>query len=148
MLKVAICDDDIQTTGKMDLLIEWVSQKNVIHTEIEVFWNGKSLIDAVVSGERFDIIFLDIEMERENGISVARKIRLYDKNVFIIYVTNHEHYMRETFSVRPFQFLIKPVSEQEMETCFKNAYKEIINGDYYFRYRYQRVNYKIPVGDS
>ena len=28
------------------------------------------------------------------------------------------------------------------------TYEEIINSDYYFRYRVQGVNYKIPVGDS
>ena len=36
---------------------------------IEVFWNGKSLADTVASGDSFDIIFLDIEMDKEDGIS-------------------------------------------------------------------------------
>lgn len=34
-------------------------------------------------------------MDKEDGISAARRIRTYDKNVRIIYVTSHESYMRE-----------------------------------------------------
>ena len=36
-------------------------------------------------------------MDKEDGISAARRIRTYDKNVRIIYVTSHESYMRESF---------------------------------------------------
>lgn len=57
MLSIAICDDDIQTTGRMEMLIEKIAKQNFTDTDIEVFWNGKSLADAVVAGERFDIIY-------------------------------------------------------------------------------------------
>lgn len=38
-------------------------------------------------------------MNNEDGISTAKRIRKYDKNVLIIYVTSHENYMKESFSV-------------------------------------------------
>ena len=47
MLNIAICDDDIQTTGRMDMLLQEIAKQNFIDIEIEVFWNGKSLADAV-----------------------------------------------------------------------------------------------------
>lgn len=147
MLSIAICDDDIQTTGRMEMLIEKIAKQNFTDTDIEVFWNGKSLADAVVAGERFDIIYLDIEMDKEDGISAAKRIRTYDKNVLIIYVTSHENHMKESFAVRPFRFLIKPVSEEQMENCFKAAYEDINSEDFYFRYSYQRINHKVPIRD-
>ena len=45
----------------------------------------------------FDIIFLDIEMGDEDGITAARKIRETDRNVLIIYVTSHEAICRSPF---------------------------------------------------
>ena len=147
MLNIAICDDDIQTTGRMELLIQKIAKQNFVDTEIEVFWNGEGLVDAVIEGSGFDIIYLDIEMDKEDGISAAKRIRMYDKNVLIIYVTSHETHMSESFLVRPFQFLVKPVSKQQMEACFKAAYEDINSGDFYFRYSYQRVNRKIPIRD-
>lgn len=126
MLNIAICDDDIQTTGRMDMLLQKIAKRNFMDVEIEVFWNGKSLADAVAKGTYFDMIYLDIEMDKEDGISAAKRIRAYDKNVLIIYVTSHENHMQESFEVRPFRFLVN---------C----------GDSYFRYSYQRVNHKIPI---
>lgn len=147
MLNVAICDDDIHTTGEMDTLISKVAKQIFVDVEIEVFWNGESLVESIENGDCFDIIFLDIEMEREDGISAAKKIRSFDKNVLIIYVTSHENHMKESFTARPFRFLLKPVSERVLQTCFRAAYEEISSGDFYFRYSFQRVNYKVAIRD-
>lgn len=86
-------------------------------------------------------------MGKEDGITVARRIRRTDRKTLIVYVTSHENYMKESFSVRPFQFLVKPVSESQMEICFKEAYEEMNSEDSYFRYSYQRVSHKIPICD-
>src|SRR5699024_11854032 len=95
MINVAICDDNIETTGKMDSILCNIAKKNFIPAETEVFWDGKHLVDAVETGIRFDIIFLDIEMEKEDGITAARKIREVDKNVLIVYVTRSEEHTSE-----------------------------------------------------
>lgn len=145
MLNIAICDDDILMTGKMEMLVQNIGRWNFVPIEMEVFWSGESLVEAVAKESCFDIIYLDIEMGREDGISTAKKIRKYDKNVLIIYVTSYEHHMQESFCVRPFQFLLKPVSEQQLEVCFKEAYEEINSRDFYFQYSYRRVNYKVPI---
>lgn len=147
MLNIAVCDDDIQITGGMEMMIEKIAKKNFIDSDIEVFWNGETLVDAIVNGNKFDIIYLDIEMAREDGISAAKRIRKIDKNVLIIYVTSYENHMKESFAVRPFQFLVKPVNEEQMAQCFKAAYEEINSGDFYFRYSFQRVNHKVPIRD-
>ena len=78
MLNIAICDDDIQTTGRMDMLLQEIAKQNFIDIEIEVFWNGKSLADAVAQGTYFDMIYLDIEMDKEDGIeSMIKTLSLF-----------------------------------------------------------------------
>mgnify|MGYP000039908467 CR=1 FL=1 len=37
MLNIAICDDDIQTTGRMDMLLQEIAKRNFMDVEIEVF---------------------------------------------------------------------------------------------------------------
>ncbi len=145
MVNIAICDDDIRTTGRMEMLLHKIAKNNFVDTDIEVFWDAGSLVEAVKQGYYFDIIYLDIEMDREDGISAAKRIREYDKNVLIIYVTSHENHMQESFLVRPFRFLVKPVSKKQFEASFKDANEEINSVDFYFRYSYQRIKYKIPV---
>lgn len=147
MINVAICDDDVAITGRIESMLCNIAKKKFIPVETEVFWNGKHLVEAVESNACFDVIFLDIEMGCENGITVARKIRETDKNVLIIYVTSYDSYMKESFSVRPFQFLMKPVDETQMADCFETAYEEISSADSYFRYSYQRLSHKILIRD-
>ena len=55
--------------------------------------------------------------------------------------------MQESFIVRPFRFLLKPINEMQMEACFGAACEEISSFDSYFRYSYQRMNHKVPIRD-
>ena len=118
---------------------------NFINVNTEIYYDGSKLADIIKAGRTYDIICLDIEMRGENGISVARRIREYEKDILIIYISSHENYMKESFSVQPFQYLIKPIKEQHLEECIKKAYEEILRKDLYFRYTYNRVAYKIPI---
>ena len=147
MINIAICDDNITTTGELETMLQEIARKHFIQSETEVFWDGKKLAESVERGACFDIIFLDIEMGKEDGITVARRIMEWDKNILIIYVTSHESYMQESFAVRPFRFLVKPVGESKLEKCFLEAYEEVSGNDSYFRYSYQRMNHKIPIRD-
>lgn len=69
MLNIAICDDEISVTGKLDMLLEKIAKKNFIDIEVEVYLDGAELAKAVEEGERFDIIYLDIEMQKQDGIT-------------------------------------------------------------------------------
>lgn len=46
-------------------------------------------------------------MKDLDGISTAKRIRDFDKNMIIIYVTSHENYMKETFEVMSFSIFDK-----------------------------------------
>ena len=48
MLNIAICDDDIQTTGRMDMLLQEIAKRNFMDVEIEVFWNGSVIREAEI----------------------------------------------------------------------------------------------------
>ena len=147
MINVAICDDVIATTGKIETMLQNIAKRNFIPIDTEVFWEGEHLLASVETGRCFDIIFLDIEMGEEDGITVARRIRKIDKKVLIVYVTSYENYMMESFEIRPFRFLVKPVSGEQMEHCLQAAYEDISSADSYFRYSYQRISHKIPIGE-
>lgn len=113
MLNIAICDDEVLITGKIEMLVHEIARRNLVEVDTEVFWNGKSLLQAMKQGINFDIIYLDIEMENGDGISTADTIRTFDKNVIIMFVSSYENYMKDSFKVRPFQFIVKPVEKME-----------------------------------
>lgn len=58
MINIAICDDDIVTTSKIENMLQNIAKRNFIQIDTEVFWNGESLAESVKAVNYFDIIFL------------------------------------------------------------------------------------------
>ncbi|WP_097004561.1 LytR/AlgR family response regulator transcription factor [Lacrimispora amygdalina] len=147
MINIAICDDDNLFSGQLDTFLHVISKNEWKNIETEIFEDGQELADYVTKGEKYDLIFMDIEMKVEDGLSAAKRIRKIDKNVLIVYVTSHEIYMKQSFDMRPFRFLTKPIDNEILKKCFFEACEEIETNNYYFKFRYQRINWKIPVKD-
>lgn len=110
MLRVAICDDEIETCNNIRNMIKDLLERENIKHEIIVYDNGYSLLDTVIS---FDLIFLDIEMQGINGMDVARKIRTFNKDTKIIFITNYTDYLIEGYTVHAERYFIKPVDPLE-----------------------------------
>jgi len=54
-------------------------QQAGISVETEAYSDGSTLVADIEKGYRYDLIFLDIEMERVDGINAARQIRRIDR---------------------------------------------------------------------
>ncbi|MEG0295183.1 MAG: LytTR family DNA-binding domain-containing protein [Clostridium sp.] len=115
MIRIAICDDHKNIIEDIQKSIE--SYKGINH-EIATFNCGEDLLEG---GNRYDLIFLDVDMTGINGIETARKIREYDKTVKIIYVTSYTDYLNMAFSVHAFGYLNKPVKEEQIHGQLKEV---------------------------
>lgn len=125
MLRIAICDDEIVIVEQVRSFINELYSSDL---EITEFHSGETLVKAFKAlhqEERFDLIFLDIEMRGMNGVLAAKEIRKKDSNVLIIYISNYENYHRLLFEVEPFRFIKKPVMQEEFKEIFKIAYQRV-----------------------
>ncbi|MCM1287778.1 MAG: LytTR family DNA-binding domain-containing protein [Clostridium sp.] len=146
MFNVAICDDEIDELGRLEKILEAIATKNGICVEIEDFLSGEKLLKQMRDNKvRYDLIFLDIEMEHLNGLDTAKQIREMDEQVCLIYVTGFESYALEAYEVHPYHFILKPVSVEVIEKCFLKVYKNISDEACYFEFQYKRIYYKLPV---
>ena len=138
MMKIAVCDDEIAATSEMeDILLDIAKQKG-IHIDIDIFFDGNELINSVYSGEKFDLIYLDIEMKKKSGIDTAISIRKLDVNVNIIFVSGHDIYIRKLFEVNAFRFIDKPIDRTLFEKYFIDAYNKKEKRSSSFTYKYKR----------
>ncbi|MFR5266608.1 LytR/AlgR family response regulator transcription factor [Clostridium sp.] len=108
MFKIAICDDDEKIIYKIKKAIEEYKEDKF---NISIYNSGEELLAVE---EKFDVIFLDVEMNIMNGIETAKAIRKYDKEVKIIYVTSYTDYMNLAFSVHAFGYLNKPIEKHDI----------------------------------
>lgn len=73
VLKIAICDDDNNICTQIEKIIMNYVKQNLVNFEIEIFNEGKKLLDSISKGNKFD--FLDIDLITVTGIEIAGKIR-------------------------------------------------------------------------
>ena len=117
MIKIGICDDDKNIIQKIK---DYISEYKGDKCTIESYNSGEELIE---NKKKFDVILLDIDMEGIDGTETGKKIRDYDKNVKIIYVTSFTDYVNLAFKVHAFLYLNKPIKKEEIH----NALDEVIS---------------------
>ena len=146
MIEIAICDDEKVITSDIEERIRAISKKLCVSINIDVFFDGLTLTDYIINQKaKYDIIYIDIEMKSENGVDAARKIRLFDKDVLLIYVTNHESFAKEVFEVSAFRFITKPISNEIFEKYFISAIDKIRQTPHFFQFQYNKVHYRLPL---
>ena len=147
MLKIAICDDDLKFAGWLETLVIETSRELDIRVETEVFTDGKTLVEHIQSGDRYGLIFFDIEMEQMNGISAARLIRKSDRSVMFIYISGYDSYLKELFEVEPFRFLSKPLDLKMFYRYYKEACQRIKETEGFYQYTFNKEIRKVPLKD-
>ena len=116
-MKIAICDDDEMLCHQLEEMILQLGKNEDVQVQISVFFDGKSLWEYMKQGNRFDLMFLDIEMEQMDGIAVGQALRdsLGDEECRVVYISGMESYAMELFAVRPMDFVVKPVTQDKIK---------------------------------
>ena len=147
MLKIAICDDNAALCEQLEaMLLEMQKELNEQLT-IATFYDAERLWRAIQEKDYYDLIFLDIELPGENGLTLARKI--HEKWVVpfmqIVYVTANSQYMPEAFDAQPVGFLTKPLEYKQVRQAVDTVKKRMpIQHDAIFEYTHNREMHRLP----
>jgi len=105
--------------------IECLTRKYFVEKAIPCVFRGYDnhehlLLDMEREGD-FDLFLLDMQLKGCSGLTVARKIREWDKECAIVCVTNYVDYAPEAYEVSAFRFILK----REMEEKLPKMYDEL-----------------------
>lgn len=148
MLKIAICDDDKYISSMIENYIFEYSKLCEVKFDIEVFYKGEKLIEFLESGNQFDLIFLDIELDTMTGIEVGNTIRkkLDDHITKIVFITSKDGYEYQLFDIQPLNFIKKPIDTNKLQEVLRLAIKllEIDNKTFEYNKNFEiiKVEYK------
>lgn len=109
MLKFYICDDDKlyanTIKNKISVYMNNTSNDDKTYT-ISVFNDGDSLLKEF-NRQFADVVLLDIDMPGMNGFEVASLIQKRKEDILIMFVTNHEDRVFQSYDYHPFWFIRK-----------------------------------------
>lgn len=105
-LQIAVCDDQPEIVDAFSYIIkERFAQQNMPVTVSK--FNDPVTLAKALRANAFDLLFLDIDMPKVNGIALAKKLREIGDDTDIIYVSNKEDMVFKVFDVHPFTFIRK-----------------------------------------
>lgn len=123
MINVAIVEDTLKDAETLkDYTRRAVEMINET-CEITVFNNAVDFLDGYRGN--FDIVFMDIELPDINGMDAAKKLRLLDESVVLIFVTNMAQFAVGGYAVDAMDFMVKPVSYENVCIKISRAIKKI-----------------------
>jgi DNA-binding LytR/AlgR family response regulator len=119
MIRIGVVEDD---PASIDRLLSHLDRFQREHDErfhVGAFRDGRDIIEDYRPD--WDILLLDIQMARVDGMTAARRIREVDSEVLIVFVTASPQYAVSGYEVDALSYLLKPVSypvfAQELGRC-------------------------------
>ncbi len=113
-MRVAIIEDQERDAKDLERAMERYGSEQGIEVVVDTFLKPISFVDHYK--EKYDVIFLDIEMPAMDGVEAAMRIRMLDESVPLIFVTNMVHRAVDGYRVQAFDFVVKPVVYERLET--------------------------------
>lgn len=123
-----MCDDESFFAEELKELISGYMMEKGLVFEIDTYSSGEALVKLGIEVVRYTAVFLDINMEKIDGIKAAEKIREVSREVFIVFVTAYVNYSLEGYRLDAVRYLLKSNAnfQSTVNECM-NAIMEKLN---------------------
>ncbi len=119
MIRFAICDDEPYMLEELsNRLTDYMKKRQISSYQITCYLDGQSLLESDLN---FDLLFLDIQMAKPDGMEVARRLRRLGNQCLLIFVTVLKEYVFRAFEVEAYDYLVKPLAERPFQKTMKRA---------------------------
>jgi len=110
MIYTAICDDHPSQIKILTALLErYLKERPGVEMQYSCFSSGGDLLSSMADGKIYNLLLLDIIMPEINGIELAKKVREYNENSTMIYLTVSKDHALDAYGVSAVQYILKPV---------------------------------------
>lgn len=145
MYHIGICDDGINVCSDLEeMILDYARRKN-IDVKVYIWYSGESCRDYLLQKDSIDILFLDIELMKMNGIALAHFLRndMDNMGVQIVYISSKASYAQQLFKTQPLDFLVKPILQNQIDEVLSTAIRIIGKNKMKFEYQSGKEYYSV-----
>ena len=118
-MKIAVIDDSLEHLKSMKELL-----KDYLYVKANYYLNGEEFFCSLTEN-KYDAIFLDIEMPGVDGIKLSEKIHHTGSDMLVVFVTNHPETVYKAFGVNVIGFIRKNEIKRELPAIIKKVSQEV-----------------------
>lgn len=107
MLSIALCDDNAESSQLMQKVLERELIKQNVNAKITIVTNNLEKIEKLIKNNEIDFLILDTNL---NGIEFARKLRKYNKDFYLVFLSKNYSFLYQALTTKIFDYLVKPVN--------------------------------------
>ena len=107
MIKIAVVEDEEAERNYLENCLKKYEEEKGVKFDMNFFSDGIDFIEQYKTG--FDIVFMDIELPKYDGMSTAQKLREIDGQVRLVFVTKSVKYAIKGYEVDAMYYLVKPI---------------------------------------
>ena len=123
-MRIAVCDDDLKFLQELSGLLNQYGEEYNCNIEYKTYTNPLELVSQIEKGIHYDVILLDVFMPGINGIQCAKDIRTFDNFVKIVFLTSSAEFAVQSYAVRAYQYLLKPIQKENLFLTLRLLEKE------------------------
>ena len=117
VLRIGICDDEQSWHDEAKAIIEEYAKRSNFSVELEFFYGRDELLRY--SGMPLNSVFMDVELEADNGIHVAALLNEKWPECAICYVTNYLFYTTDSYETEHVYFVLKEQFQKRIGSIFR-----------------------------
>lgn len=110
MFKAYVVDDEPLARDELKYILNRTKK-------VEILGESDNIVDALadIAIYKPDIVFLDIQLDEENGLTLAKKLEEYHPTPAICFVTAYDEYALQAFESNAVDYILKPFNEKRIE---------------------------------
>ena len=127
--RVEIVEDDLEYSQFLARCLDKYGAEKEIAFSIKSYSKAESFLEDYKKA--CDIVFMDVELGEGflNGMEAAKKLRVLDPTVLLIFVTNMPQYAPEGYSVDALDYCLKPINYNDLSVKLDKAVRVLTQRD-------------------
>jgi two-component system, LytTR family, response regulator LytT len=121
MIRTLIVDDELYSRDELKHLLQ-------SFPSIQVVGEAESGESAVMKALQLhpDVVFLDVEMPKMNGMEAAKALMELKKTPLIVFATAYPQFAAEAFRYEAVDYLLKPYDENQLKETVQRVEKNFL----------------------
>lgn len=118
--QIAICDDEPYFCDELENFLYTFANESSRELNLHRYYDADDLLKEVKKNY-YHLLFLDIEIGSSSGIKIAEKIRTFDADIQIVFVTSHKNFALNAYQLDAIGYLVKPLQYAKLKSLLQKT---------------------------